>query len=332
MQRRLALWTFQTATVMAVLDSSIANVALPTISHELHASPTQSIWIVNAFQIVITATIFAFASLGELIGFEYVYRTGLTLFTFGSLLCALSHSLPQLIASRMLQGLGAAMIMGIQPGMIRRIYPPNMLGRGTGWMALTVATSAAAGPTVGGAILAIAHWSWLFMINVPIGTLDLIASFKTMPKFPTDGNLARIRSRRRSLDRARAQLLHARCRGRRASWNRIRDCGMLCDLHRLACALHSTRAARDASARLARALPASGVLAFICDVGLLVYGAKASPSYRCPSSFRPFWDARRLKPVCSSRRGRLPSASSRRLRAGSPIAIRSGSLQRSDSE
>ena len=172
---------------MAVLDSSIANVALPTISHELHASPTQSIWIVNAFQIVITATIFAFASLGELIGFEYVYRTGLTLFTFGSLLCALSHSLPQLIASRMVQGLGAAMIMGIQPGMIRRIYPPNMLGRGTGWMALTVATSAAAGPTLGGAILAIAHWSWLFMINVPIGTLDLIASFKTMPKFPTTG-------------------------------------------------------------------------------------------------------------------------------------------------
>ncbi len=219
LQRRLALWTFQTATVMAVLDSSIANVALPTISHELHASPTQSIWIVNAFQIVITATIFAFASLGELIGFEYVYRTGLTLFTFGSLLCALSHSLPQLIAARMLQGLGAAMIMGIQPGMIRRIYPPNMLGRGTGWMALTVATSAAAGPTLGGAILAIAHWSWLFMINVPIGTLDLIASFKTMPKFPTTGTWRAVRSRRRGLDRTRAQLLHARRRGRGASWN-----------------------------------------------------------------------------------------------------------------
>jgi len=174
---------------MAVLDSSIANVALPTISHELQASPTQSIWIINAFQIVITATIFAFASLGELIGFEYVYRTGLTLFTLGSLLCALSHSLPQLICARVLQGLGAAMIMGIQPGMIRRIYPPEMLGRGTGWMALTVATSAAAGPTLGGTILAVAHWSWLFMINVPIGTIDLIASFKTMPKFPTTGTL-----------------------------------------------------------------------------------------------------------------------------------------------
>jgi DHA2 family multidrug resistance protein-like MFS transporter len=174
---------------MAVLDSSIANVALPTISHELHSSPTQSIWIVNGFQIAVTATLFAFASLGEVIGYTYVYRVGIGVFTIGSLLCALSHSLPELVGARILQGLGAAMIMGIQPGMIRRIYPPNMLGRGTGWMALTVATSAAAGPTIGGAILAVAHWSWLFMINVPIGTIDLFVSAKTIPRFPTAGTL-----------------------------------------------------------------------------------------------------------------------------------------------
>ena len=174
---------------MAVLDSSIANVALPTISHELHASPTESIWIVNGFQIAVTATLFAFASLGEIIGYANVYRTGIGVFTLGSLLCAISHSLPELVGARILQGLGAAMIMGIQPGMIRRIYPPNMLGRGTGWMALTVATSAAAGPTIGGAILAVAHWSWLFMINVPIGAVDLFVSAKTIPRFPATGSL-----------------------------------------------------------------------------------------------------------------------------------------------
>lgn len=174
---------------MAVLDASIANVALPTISHELHASPTQSIWIVNAFQIAVTATLFAFASLGELLGYQNVYRTGVGLFTLGSLLCALSHTLPELVGARIVQGLGAAMIMGIQPGMIRRIYPPNMLGRGTGWMALTVATSAAAGPTIGGTILAIAHWSWLFMINVPIGTIDLFVSGKTIPRWPATGSI-----------------------------------------------------------------------------------------------------------------------------------------------
>ena len=174
---------------MAVLDASIANVALPTISHELQASPTESIWIVNAFQIAVTATLFAFASLGDLLGYANVYRTGVGLFTVGSLLCALSHTLPELVGARIVQGLGAAMIMGLQPGMIRRIYPPNMLGRGTGWMALTVATSAAAGPTIGGTILAVAHWSWLFMINVPIGTIDLFVSAKTIPKFPATGKL-----------------------------------------------------------------------------------------------------------------------------------------------
>jgi DHA2 family multidrug resistance protein-like MFS transporter len=174
---------------MSVLDASIANVALPTISHELQASPTASIWVVNGFQIAVTATLFAFASLGELIGYRIVYRTGVGLFTLGSLLCALSHSLPQLVASRVVQGLGAAMIMGIQPGMIRRIYPPHMLGRGTGWMALTVATSAAAGPTIGGTILAVASWPWLFAINVPIGTADWFFSAKTIPRFPSTGSL-----------------------------------------------------------------------------------------------------------------------------------------------
>ena len=174
---------------MAVLDSSIANVALPTIAHELRTAPTESIWVINGFQIAVTATLFAFASLGELIGYTLVYRVGIGLFTLGSLLCALSHSLPQLVASRVLQGIGAAMISGIQPGMIRRIYPTSMLGRGTGWMALTVATAAAAGPTLGGAILAIAPWPWLFMINVPIGTIDLLVSAKTIPRFPATGSL-----------------------------------------------------------------------------------------------------------------------------------------------
>lgn len=186
----MALATFQTATVMAVLDSSIANVALPTIAHELGATPTESIWVVNAFQIAVMATIFSFASLSELIGYTVVYRSGLALFTLGSLLCALSHSMPELVAARVLQGIGAGCISGIQPGMMRRIYPPHMVGRGTGWMALTVATAAAAGPTLGGTILAVARWPWLFAINVPIGLIDLIVSAKTVPRFPTTGTVS----------------------------------------------------------------------------------------------------------------------------------------------
>ncbi|MBV8601771.1 MAG: MFS transporter [Candidatus Eremiobacteraeota bacterium] len=174
---------------MAVLDGSIANVALPTISRELSATPAESIWVVNGFQIAVTATLFAFASLGELAGFTLIYRTGVAVFTFGSLFCALSHSLPELVVSRVLQGFGASMIMGIQPSMLRGIYPPQLLGRGTGWTALTVATSAAAGPTIGGSILAVAPWPWLFMINVPIGAVLLVMSARTIPHYPPTGSL-----------------------------------------------------------------------------------------------------------------------------------------------
>ena len=174
---------------MAVLDGSIANVALPTIARELSATPAESIWVVNGFQIAVTATLFGFASLGELAGFTSIYRIGVAVFTLGSLSCALSHTLPLLVLSRVLQGLGASAIMAIQPSMLRRIYPPQLLGRGTGWTALTVATSAAAGPTLGGAILAVAPWPWLFLINVPVGIVLLVMSAKTIPHYPATGSL-----------------------------------------------------------------------------------------------------------------------------------------------
>lgn len=174
---------------MAVLDGTIANVALPTIARELTITPSVSIWIINAFQIAVTATLVAFASIGGLVGYARVYRIGAVVFTGGSLLCALSHTLVLLVAARILQGLGASMLMSIQPAMIRSIYPANRLGRGTGAMSTMVASTAAAGPTIGGAILAIASWPWLFLINVPIGIIDTFLMTKTLPNIPGTGRL-----------------------------------------------------------------------------------------------------------------------------------------------
>lgn len=169
------------ATFMSVLDGTIANVALPTIARELGTTPAASIWVVNGFAIAVTATLFAFASLGGLIGYSRVYRAGIAVFTVGSGLCAISHTLEALVASRVVQGLGAAMIMGIQPALVRRIYGAQRVGRGTGYAALTVATTYAAGPAIGGAILAIAPWPWLFLINVPIGLVEVLLAARTVP-------------------------------------------------------------------------------------------------------------------------------------------------------
>src|SRR5579875_2230393 len=102
-------------------------------------------------------------------GYRRIYMTGLAIFTVASLFCAGSVSLPMLATVRALQGVGAACLFSVNAALLRAIYPRAMLGRGLGINAFVIATSAAAGPTVAGGILAVASWRWLFLINVPLG-------------------------------------------------------------------------------------------------------------------------------------------------------------------
>ncbi len=171
------------ATTMSVLDGSIANTALPTIARDLRASPAESIWVVNGFQLAVTASLLSFAALGRLRGPSRVYRAGVIVFVAGSLACAVARSFPLLIAARVLQGLGASAVMAISPAILREIFPRAQLGRALGLNALVVATSAAAGPTVGGFILAVLPWPWLFAINVPFGIVS-VALNRALPREP----------------------------------------------------------------------------------------------------------------------------------------------------
>jgi DHA2 family multidrug resistance protein-like MFS transporter len=174
-----AIWL---AMTMSVLDSAIANVALPTIARELHASAAASIWVVNAYQLAITVTLLPLAALGDKLGYRRVYVAGLAVFTAGSLACALSHTLPQLTAARVLQGLGAGAIMSINAALVRFTYPKHFLGRAMGLNALVISVSAAIGPTVAAAILGVATWEWLFAINVPIGLLAIAIGVRSLPR------------------------------------------------------------------------------------------------------------------------------------------------------
>jgi DHA2 family multidrug resistance protein-like MFS transporter len=159
---------------MAVLDGQIANTALPVIASDLRASPTASIWIVNAFQLAVTASLFTFASLGELRGAGKVYRAGVICFIAGSLFSAISRSLPMLIAARAVQGLGASAIMALSPALLREIFPRRALGTALGINSLVISTASAAGPAVGGFLLAVAPWPILFAINVPLGIGNIV--------------------------------------------------------------------------------------------------------------------------------------------------------------
>ena len=182
-RRRIAYVTLAIVIAMSVLDGTIANTALPTIARDLHASPAESIWVVNGFQLAVTASLLSFAALGQLRGPSRVYRAGVAMFVIGSLASAIARSMPELIAARAFQGVGAAAVFALSPAILREIFPRAQLGRALGLNALVVATSAAAGPTVGGLLLAIAPWPWLFAINVPLGIAS-IAMNRALPQQP----------------------------------------------------------------------------------------------------------------------------------------------------
>jgi DHA2 family multidrug resistance protein-like MFS transporter len=173
---------------MAVLDGSIANVALPTIAKDLGASAATSVWIVNAYQLTITVLVLPLAALGDRLGYRRIYIPGLALFTLGSVGCALAHSLTALIAARVFQGVGAAAIMSMNAALVRATYPASMLGRGIGYNALVLSISAAAGPTLAAIILSVGSWPWLFLINLPIGIAAIIVGARALPRLRGSGH------------------------------------------------------------------------------------------------------------------------------------------------
>lgn len=183
-RRWWAVVTIWLGLVMAVMDGAIANVALPSIAEDLHASPAFSIWIVNGYQLAITISLLPLAALGEIIGYRRVYLCGLALFTLASCLCTFSNSLFLLTTARVIQGFGAAGVMSVNAALVRFTYPRRMLGHGIGYNALVVALAAAAGPSLASAILALGRWPWLFAINIPIGIAALAVGCRALPFVP----------------------------------------------------------------------------------------------------------------------------------------------------
>lgn len=183
-QRTWAILTVFFGLIMAVLDGSIANIALPSISRELQAEPANTIWVVNAYQLTVTVCLLPLSSLGDILGYKRVYRAGLATFLVGSLLCALAVNLPMLVAARVLQGIGGAGIMSVNTALVRFIYPPTRLGRGIGLNALVVGVTIAVGPSLGALILAVASWQWLFAVNVPVAIAALALSRTSLPATP----------------------------------------------------------------------------------------------------------------------------------------------------
>jgi MFS transporter, DHA2 family, multidrug resistance protein len=187
-ERRAAMLTVGIALAISVLSTAIANIALPAMAHELRATPAESIWVVNAYQLAVTVTLLPLSALGDIIGYRRVYLWGLCVFTLASLACGLAETLPLLVAGRILQGFGAAGIMSVNTALVRFIVPRAHLGRGIATIALVVATCSAAGPSLAAAILAVASWHWLFTFNVPFGVLAVLLALRSIPDTPKSGH------------------------------------------------------------------------------------------------------------------------------------------------
>lgn len=150
--------------------------ALPTIGRSLQVTPALSVLIITAYQLAIVIAALPCGALGESFGYRRVFTLGVILFTAASALCALSPSLPWLIAARALQGLGGAAIMSLAGALLRMIVAEDRLGSAIGWNALVVALSSASGPTIGALILSLGPWPWLFAVNLPLGALVILAT------------------------------------------------------------------------------------------------------------------------------------------------------------
>ncbi|MGF6756034.1 DHA2 family multidrug resistance protein-like MFS transporter [Paraburkholderia sp. GAS42] len=178
---RRAMAAIMLAVALATLDTAIANTALPAIAADLHAAPAASVWIINAYQLAMVATLLPLAALGDILGHRRIYIGGIVVFTIASLACSVVSTLPMLTAARVLQGLGASAIMSVNTALIRYLFPPHRLGRGLGVNALIVGVSFAVGPTVASLILSVASWPWLFAINVPLGVIALTFALPALP-------------------------------------------------------------------------------------------------------------------------------------------------------
>ena len=177
----LVLVVLTTGFFMILLDTTIVNVAIPAMSAGLNTTLDQILWVLNAYILVYAVLLITAGKLGDLFGQRLVFAIGLFVFTLASALCGLSQSPEQLIAARILQGIGGALLTPQTLAILTSIFPPERRGAAFGVWGGVAGLATVAGPTIGGAIITYISWQWIFFINVPIGIAALIATFLIVP-------------------------------------------------------------------------------------------------------------------------------------------------------
>ena len=168
------------ATFMLVLDSTIANVAIPTIAGDLGASSSQGTWVITSFGVANAISIPITGWLAKRFGEVRLFLISTLLFVLASWLCGISHSLEMLIVFRVLQGAVAGPIIPLSQSLLLNNYPPEKRGMALAFWSMTIVVALICGPILGGWISDNIHWGWIFFINVPIGLAVVLISWKIL--------------------------------------------------------------------------------------------------------------------------------------------------------
>jgi len=177
----LVLVVLTSGFFMILLDTTIVNVAIPAMSAGLNTTLDQILWVLNAYILVYAVLPITAGRLGDLYGQRNLFAIGLVVFTVASALCGLSQNAGELIAARVLQGIGGAILTPQTLSIITTLFPPERRGAAFGVWGGVAGLATIAGPTVGGAIVTYISWQWIFFVNVPIGIAALIATFAIIP-------------------------------------------------------------------------------------------------------------------------------------------------------
>jgi EmrB/QacA subfamily drug resistance transporter len=182
----LALTVLLAGMFMSLLDTTIVNVALPTIRTSLAASESTLSWIISGYALAFGLVLIPAGRFGDRFGHKWVFFTGLAVFTVGSLFCGLAQDSAQLVIARVIQGLGGGIFFPPVTAFIQLMFPPMKRGKAFAIMGAVIGVSAALGPVVGGLLIqAIGEetgWRWIFVVNLPVGIIALIAAALLLPR------------------------------------------------------------------------------------------------------------------------------------------------------
>jgi EmrB/QacA subfamily drug resistance transporter len=191
--RWLALVILCVGDLMIVVDTTVVNVALPSIRNDLGFSPTSLAWVVNAYMLTFGGFLLLAGRLGDLFGHRRLFLSGTAAFTLASLLCGVSTSKGMLVAARAVQGLGGAVVSAVAFSLIVVLFTePRERAKAMGVFGFVMSGGGSIGVLAGGVLTDVAGWHWVFLVNLPIGVLVTVAGLKLLPAVQTGAEQARL--------------------------------------------------------------------------------------------------------------------------------------------